>query len=62
MKSRVVQLCIDMSTLNMVAITQTYSSLEEIVKIVTGIRREGRRTFRDQRTNEHEKMHAIYSE
>jgi len=30
-----------------------------IVKIVTGIRREDRRSFRDQRTNEHKEMHAV---
>ena len=46
MKSRVVQWCIDACTLNMIAILGfwTYSSQGEIVRIMNGIRLEGRRT------------------
>jgi len=32
---------------------------EKIVRIMTGIRREGRRKFRDQRTNMHKKLCTV---
>ena len=31
----------------------------EIVRIMTGIHREGKESFRDQRTDKHEEMHAV---
>ena len=49
-KSRVVQLCIDVSTWSMVAILGLgrIQVKGQISRIVTRIRREGRRSFRDQ--------------
>ena len=52
MKSRVVQLCIDMSTWSIIA-TLGLERIQvkwEIVTIMTGIHREGRRNFRVQRS------------
>ena len=50
MKSGIVQLCIDVSTWSMVAILGLgrIQVKGEISRIVTGIRRNGRRSFRDQ--------------
>jgi len=57
MKSRVVQLCIVVSTWSMVAILglRRIQIKGEIVRIVTGIHRESRQSFRDQRTDVHKK-------
>ena len=51
MKSRVVQLCINVSTWSMVAILGLGRIRvdEEIVRIATEIHREGRRSFRDKK-------------
>ena len=53
MKSRVIQLCIDVSTLSMMVIFRLghIQVKGKIVRIVSGIRRESRRNFRNQRTN-----------
>jgi len=50
MKSRVVQLCINVSTWSIVAILELgcIQVKGDIVRILTGIHREGRRSFRDQ--------------
>jgi len=53
MKSRIIQLCIDASTWSMVAMLGLghIQVKGKIVRIMTGIRREGRRNFEDkQRT------------
>ena len=52
MKSRVVQLCIDVSTWSIIATLglERIQVKREIVTIMTGIRREGRRNFRVQRS------------
>ena len=57
-KSRVVQLYIDVSTWSMVAILRfgRKSSQGAIVRIVTEICHEGRRNFRDQRTDMHKEL------
>jgi len=61
MKSMFAQLCIDVSIWIMVAILglERIQVKEDIVRIVIEIRREGRRNFRDQRTDEHEEMHTV---
>ena len=61
MKSRVVQLCIDVSTWSMVPILELgcIQVKGEIVRIVTGIHREGRRSFRNQRTNVHKELCTV---
>ena len=53
MKSRIVQLCIDMSIWSMVAIIRLgrIQVKKKIVRIVTRIRREGRQSFRGRRTH-----------
>ena len=55
-KSRVVQLCIVMSTWSMVAIFELrrIQVKRKIVRIMTRIRHEGRRSFRGQKTDKHE--------
>jgi len=61
MKSRVVQLCIDVSRWSMVAIFGFghIQVKEDIVSIMTGIQREGRQNFRDQRTDVHKELCSI---
>ena len=61
MKSRVVQLCIDVSIWSMVAILELgrIQIKREIVRIVTRIRREGRRSFGYQRTEVHKELCTI---
>ena len=56
-ESRIVQLCINVSTWIMMTILglKHIQVKEEIVRIMIGIRQEGRRNFGDQRTN----MHSI---
>ena len=56
MKLRVVQMRIDVSTWSMVVILRLgrIQVKEEIVSIMTRIRREDRRSFRGPRTDEHE--------
>ena len=58
MKSRVVQLCIYVSTWSMVVILRLgcIRVKGEIVRIVTVIRREGRQNFGDQKTDAHKEM------
>jgi len=58
MNSRVVQLCIDVSIWSMVAILG-FGRIRvkgKIIRIVTGIRHEDRRNFRDQKTNVHKEL------
>jgi len=61
MKLKVVQLCIDVSTWSMVVILGLghIKVKGEIIRIMTGIRREGRRNFRDQRTNVYKELCTI---
>ena len=61
MKSRVVQLCIDVSTWSMLAILGLghIQVKGKIVRIMTGIHREGRRSFRDQRTDVHKELCTV---
>jgi len=61
MKLRVVQLCIDVSIWNMVAIFELgrIYVMGKIVRIVTGIRREAKRSFGDQKTNAHKKLCTV---
>ena len=60
-KSRVVQLCIDVSTWSMVAIFGLcrIQVKEKIVRIMTGIRRGRKRNFRDQRTDVHKELCTV---
>ena len=60
-KSRVVQLCIDVSTWSLVAILrlERIQVKGEIVRIMTRIRREGRKNFRDQRTDMHKELYTV---
>ena len=57
-KSRFVQLCINVSIWSMVAILGLgrIQVKREIVRIMTGIRHEDRRNFRDQKTNVHKEL------
>ena len=61
MKSRVVQFYIDVSIWSMMAILGLgcIQVRGEIVRIVIGIRHEGRRRLRDQRTDDQEEMLAV---
>ena len=61
MKSRVIHLCIDVSTWSMVAILELgrIRVKGEIVRILTRIRREGRRNFGDQRTYVHKELYTL---
>ena len=61
MKSRFAQLCIDVSIWSMIAILGLgrIQVKEEIVRIMTRIRREGRQNFRDQRTDVHKELCSI---
>ena len=58
MKLKVVQLCIDMSIWSLVAILELgrIPIKGEIVRIVTGKHREGRRNFGDERTDVHKEL------
>ena len=61
MKSKVVQLCIDVSTWSMVAILglEHIQVKTGIVRIMIGIRREYRRNFENQRKHVHKKLCTI---
>jgi len=61
MKLKVVQLCIDVSTWSMMAILglRRIQVKREIVRIMTGIRCEGRQNFKDHRTNVHKKPCSV---
>jgi len=61
MKSKVVQLCIDVSTWSMVAILRLgrIRVKGEIVRIVTEIHHEGSRNFGDQRTDVHKELCTV---
>jgi len=63
MKLRFVQLCIDVSTWNIVAILglRRIQVKVEIVRIMIGIHREGQK-FRDHRTDMHKKLCTILVE
>jgi len=58
MKSRFVQFSIDASTWSMVSILRLGRILVkgEITRIVTGIHREDRQNFRDQKTDVHKEL------
>jgi len=62
MKSRVVQLCTDVSTWSMAAILGLgrIQVKGEIIRIMNGIRREGGRNFEDQRTDVHKNVQVDY--
>ena len=61
MKSKFVQLCIDVSTWSMMAILRLgrIQVKGEIVRIMTGIHREGRRNFEDQKTIVHKELCTV---
>ena len=61
MKSRVVQLCIDMSTWSKMDILgfERNRVKGEIIRIVSRIHREDRQNFRDQRTDVHKELFTL---
>jgi len=63
MKSIFVQLCLDASTWSMVAILglELIRVKGEIIRIVTGIHREGRRNFGDQKTDVNKELCIVLS-